>query len=154
MALIKCPECGKEFSNLASECPQCACPIEYITGEKNEQAVKNENKIIDSDTSLTGLEKFGRIMSGGCPKCYSTNIQKNRITVAAQTKGVGEVRKKSFMARKANKEARKTMNMMTLGIWGLTTSPKSEYKEVNKAKTVYKTKTSCCCLDCGYTWEK
>lgn len=27
MALIKCSECGKEFSNKASACPNCACPI-------------------------------------------------------------------------------------------------------------------------------
>lgn len=28
MALIKCKECGKEFSDKASACPNCACPIE------------------------------------------------------------------------------------------------------------------------------
>lgn len=28
MALIKCSECGKEFSDKASACPNCACPIE------------------------------------------------------------------------------------------------------------------------------
>ena len=26
MALIKCEECGKEFSNKANACPNCACP--------------------------------------------------------------------------------------------------------------------------------
>ena len=28
MALIKCGECGKEFSDKANACPNCACPIE------------------------------------------------------------------------------------------------------------------------------
>lgn len=28
MALIKCKECGKELSDNASACPNCACPIE------------------------------------------------------------------------------------------------------------------------------
>lgn len=28
MALIKCPECGKEFSNLANACPNCGYPID------------------------------------------------------------------------------------------------------------------------------
>lgn len=28
MALIKCKECGKELSDKASACPNCACPIE------------------------------------------------------------------------------------------------------------------------------
>lgn len=27
MALIKCPECGKEISDKASSCPNCGCPI-------------------------------------------------------------------------------------------------------------------------------
>lgn len=30
MALIKCPECGKEISSLAKSCPNCGCPIETI----------------------------------------------------------------------------------------------------------------------------
>lgn len=28
MALIKCPECGKEFSEFASKCPNCGLPVE------------------------------------------------------------------------------------------------------------------------------
>lgn len=28
MALIKCSECGKEFSDKANACPNCACPVE------------------------------------------------------------------------------------------------------------------------------
>lgn len=28
MALIKCPECGKEVSDKASSCPNCGCPLE------------------------------------------------------------------------------------------------------------------------------
>lgn len=27
MALIKCPECGKQVSDKASSCPNCGCPI-------------------------------------------------------------------------------------------------------------------------------
>ncbi len=29
MALIKCPECGKEISDKASACPNCGCPVDY-----------------------------------------------------------------------------------------------------------------------------
>ena len=28
MALIKCPDCGKMFSEFAKYCPKCSCPIE------------------------------------------------------------------------------------------------------------------------------
>lgn len=27
MALIKCPECGKEISSMAKACPNCGCPV-------------------------------------------------------------------------------------------------------------------------------
>ncbi len=31
MALIKCPECGKEISDKAGACPHCGCPIGNTT---------------------------------------------------------------------------------------------------------------------------
>ena len=39
MALIKCSECGKEFSDKANACPNCACPV-----EKEKIKVKIYNK--------------------------------------------------------------------------------------------------------------
>ena len=33
MALITCTECGKEFSEKASVCPNCGCPTEEILKE-------------------------------------------------------------------------------------------------------------------------
>lgn len=32
MALIKCPECGKEISDRAEACPNCAYPIAQLSG--------------------------------------------------------------------------------------------------------------------------
>ena len=34
MALIKCPECGKEMSDKAIRCPSCGYPIEKVSYEK------------------------------------------------------------------------------------------------------------------------
>ncbi len=31
MALIKCPECGKDISDKAKACPNCGCPISSIS---------------------------------------------------------------------------------------------------------------------------
>lgn len=42
MALITCVECGKEFSNFASACPNCACPIEVIN-----ETFKVQNKSLN-----------------------------------------------------------------------------------------------------------
>ena len=40
MALIKCEDCGKEFSDKASACPNCACPIE--TKQENIEKPKQQ----------------------------------------------------------------------------------------------------------------
>ena len=34
MALINCPECGKEISEKAKSCPNCGCPIDTSEPEK------------------------------------------------------------------------------------------------------------------------
>ena len=48
MALIKCPECGKEISDSATSCPNCGIALNQTT--QNSKSVK-------------------------CPKCGSTNLQ-------------------------------------------------------------------------------
>lgn len=42
MALIKCTECGKEFSDKAQCCPHCACPTEQIISYNNYNDADNE----------------------------------------------------------------------------------------------------------------
>ncbi len=34
MALIKCPECGKEISSMGKSCPNCGCPIDNASNGK------------------------------------------------------------------------------------------------------------------------
>lgn len=41
MALIKCHECGKEVSSLATACPNCGCPIKNENNKLKEQAKDN-----------------------------------------------------------------------------------------------------------------
>ena len=58
MALIICPECGREFSDKAASCPQCACPIEYIKGLSKEEYDKQDLKIAkSSDTAASNAQK-------------------------------------------------------------------------------------------------
>ena len=54
MALINCPECGKEVSNKAKSCPNCGCPIEVVnsTGE-----VKIKLSPLISSTGFNGKQK-------------------------------------------------------------------------------------------------
>lgn len=51
MALIKCPDCGKEISDKSEVCIHCGCPLNETTQSKE----KPEEKV-------------------HCPKCGSTNI--------------------------------------------------------------------------------
>ena len=57
MAMINCPECGKEVSNQANNCPNCG----YVLNKAGEPTV---NVTIDKDNS-----------GGKCPRCGSNNLQ-------------------------------------------------------------------------------
>lgn len=62
MALIRCPECGKEISDRAKQCPHCGLPQEYFT-VKTEDPVKEDagNEIIityDADKMKEAVHAF------------------------------------------------------------------------------------------------
>ena len=44
MALIKCSECGKQYSDKASACPNCACPNEI-----KQKVVKEYNELTSEE---------------------------------------------------------------------------------------------------------
>lgn len=45
MALIICPECGKEFSDKASACPNCGCPISEMNVSVDSSVKKSEDDL-------------------------------------------------------------------------------------------------------------
>ena len=51
MALIKCPECGKEISDKAEACPNCGCPI------KHEESTNCEKNVILENDGIVELRK-------------------------------------------------------------------------------------------------
>lgn len=56
MALIKCSECGKEFSDKANACPNCACPIEKKNNDaKNKRKKKENNNLKKKLTIVIGV---------------------------------------------------------------------------------------------------
>jgi hypothetical protein len=57
MAMIKCPDCGKDISSRAKACPFCGCPSEYfnldVQKEENKAAeVKESNNSTDIDDTI------------------------------------------------------------------------------------------------------
>lgn len=78
MALIKCKECGKEFSDKASQCIHCGCPIE-----------KEETKIfcVDCGNELKISDKV--CSKCGCPT-DNNNMQNNKNSLKAPTKNKGK----------------------------------------------------------------
>ena len=72
MALIKCPECGKEFSDKANACPNCACPVER---EKRKVVIEREKGFMGKanvpvtyiDDMLIGNLKVGTKLEAEVP---------------------------------------------------------------------------------------
>ena len=42
MAIISCPECGKQISDRAFSCPNCGCPINAVPVENTQESVSKE----------------------------------------------------------------------------------------------------------------
>lgn len=45
MALIKCPECGKQISDRAASCPNCGCPIGNVPTSIKVRALSDDRKV-------------------------------------------------------------------------------------------------------------
>ena len=73
MALITCPECGKEFSDKAAACPNCAYPITEIL--KSQKATENEKQ-----SELTGESEELKPISMGAPAYKTINGTENPLT--------------------------------------------------------------------------
>lgn len=62
MALINCPECGKEISDKAVSCPSCGCPV---CNETNDTLEEMDNRVIlISDENIKGYWSVGRLVIG------------------------------------------------------------------------------------------
>lgn len=56
MALIKCPECGKEISDKAAACPNCGCPVAEMT-TSGIVRIKMPNNIVQGWAGLFSSRK-------------------------------------------------------------------------------------------------
>lgn len=92
MALIKCIECGKEFSDKASACPNCACPIEVIKKDKT----KKENiKKEDPKKDDVSIGSIGNMVG---------DLVKNKMTSVKDSINNKKENVKEKIDKKINKE--------------------------------------------------
>lgn len=97
MALIRCPECGREVSSKASLCPNCGYPISEYAFEAELSA--NIMKVIDNEIAHPKEEKkefngvyrqtlFHGLQEVYCPRCKSENCSHHTEykTIPAKTK--------------------------------------------------------------------
>lgn len=63
MALIKCTECGKTFSNKATCCPECGCPTELVLKEANSAEVITKKKESNRQATESMLEEVKKAKS-------------------------------------------------------------------------------------------
>ena len=84
MALIKCPECGKEISDKASACPNCGCPSsEWSKSNKSDDGGAD----VESERCLyCGSENIGE--DGYCEECgmkHDSSYQQDHVITAKTT---------------------------------------------------------------------
>jgi len=52
MALIECPECGRQVSDKASSCPQCGCPIHKVAVREEVPAPQAEHQLFSEHPAM------------------------------------------------------------------------------------------------------
>lgn len=72
MALINCPECGKEISDKADKCPNCGCP--------NEEFNKPKELPPEERPEMFNCVDCGRPLPVGIDKCIYCNHVYGKVT--------------------------------------------------------------------------
>lgn len=94
MALINCPECGKEISNKATACPNCGMPLKrenrgtydvVITREKQRFLINPKMKIIMDTSEEYTLENDSSITipltTGAHTLVFSSGMRKTQTNI-------------------------------------------------------------------------
>lgn len=63
MALIKCTECGKMFSDKASGCPECGCPTEIVLKENDSPEIIAKRALSSQQSTASMLQEVEEVRS-------------------------------------------------------------------------------------------
>lgn len=90
MALIPCPECGKDISDKAFSCPSCGCPIaKRVVAPPQSPPLQIESKVAVVERHLPSSTSSSRHVSDTQPAAPPSLAS----TVKCNTCGSGEMRK-------------------------------------------------------------
>ena len=78
MALIKCPECGKEISDKAKACPECGYELKQNVEATKQESFFKKNKIA---VLVIGIVIIIAIVAGVCIKSISQKSPFEKISV-------------------------------------------------------------------------
>lgn len=86
MALINCPECGKEISDKAASCPNCGCPIKKT--DQEEKRIVTFDEAFDSNFISKinpGAAKKAKMMIGANESVlFASNLNISTIPVSGK----------------------------------------------------------------------
>lgn len=71
MAMIKCPECGKEISDKASSCPNCGCPMSTSVGNSGMGKISKWKVIIFSVIAIIVIITVLLLLKNKIPEGYT-----------------------------------------------------------------------------------
>lgn len=99
MALIKCPECGKEVSDKAKFCPNCGCPSDVLLKAKDENPIEKcpycNSESIDSDgyCNECGMKITTKLYQRTEENILETNNRSNEFTICPKCGSQNEIGK-------------------------------------------------------------
>lgn len=84
MAMIKCPECGKEISSLAVSCPNCGRPMQ---SQKESHTIDSSNNVTENDSgsdikSGSMLQDFFKLKFKSIRNISEILNDKKKVTIA------------------------------------------------------------------------
>jgi ribosomal protein L37E len=153
MALIKCPECGKEISDMANSCPNCGYPIKENT-QHNENTKKIYEYICDSDQciSICPVKEFNNFLGATCkcPDCGAVAEYTETEVISNKTgKVINRYREHGF-ERPIQQSQQNVPHCPKCNSTAITTGARGVswfWGTIGSSKTVNR------CANCGYTWK-
>jgi ribosomal protein L7/L12 len=96
MALINCPECGKQISDMATSCPECGYPLQKSTISNhqhlNDYEIENEVKrLIDEGKEIYAVKYYKDNMNCGLKEAKDKVDSLRGITPSANKGGCASI---------------------------------------------------------------